>query len=349
MKPSPQTAGTKKKRRLWSKGYETALVIGIDDVHPEQRGDGTDFGLDLEKGSLGLIAELVEEFPSLQVTLFVTPDWRLRLGSFDSFVRWIQRLSLRIRADKLVTRLLVKPYPSGRFRLDQERIKGWCKSIGRRISRGEFSVGMHGLSHFNPWLNFANEFAGLSYEECISRIRIAKEIFRKAKIKSVKGFAPPGWTITGNLITALLKEGFEYIAGAEDHLSPVDPLMYCNESGMYVPLFYPRILHGGLVSIPRNWDMRWSGLDRAEEILKINGIIGVHGHVAKTPGVINEISESTITNLRQLLEYLEEKHSDEIWFTNFNEVAQYLRENFGESDILGQKEQSSWSSRRRIY
>lgn len=313
---------------MWPKGFKAALAIGIDDVHPESsKENGLDFGGDLEQGNLGLLTKLLEEFPRLAITLFITPNWRLKTTGGDTFLRLFQKASSKIGERKLATQIIhaVKSHPDGKYRLDKSQFREWCHYITKKAEENKFLIGLHGFNHLNPWLNYASEFEGLTYEECLSKIKEARNIFRKARMPLPRGFAPPGWKVTGSLINVLIEEGFTYIAGAKDHLSPVKPHMYCNEAGMCVPLFYPETLFGGLVSIPRNWDIKWSSIERAENIIKINGIMGIHGHVAKTPGISNEISRTTIKNLRELLMHLEKKHPNDIWFTNFADLAKYWK------------------------
>ena len=55
--------------------YTKYLNINIDDVHPESGNYLADCGGDMEKGVFKYILKLIEEFPRIKVTLFVTPNW----------------------------------------------------------------------------------------------------------------------------------------------------------------------------------------------------------------------------------------------------------------------------------
>ena len=57
-------------------GKSAALVISVDDVFPGTPHNPYEAGGALEKGALGRLLWLLERHPQLQLTLFVTPDWR---------------------------------------------------------------------------------------------------------------------------------------------------------------------------------------------------------------------------------------------------------------------------------
>src|ERR1700692_743610 len=57
-------------------GRSAAVVMSVDDIFPGTSQSAYEAGGDLEKGALGRLLWLLDRHPRLQVTLFVTPDWR---------------------------------------------------------------------------------------------------------------------------------------------------------------------------------------------------------------------------------------------------------------------------------
>src|ERR1700730_12541404 len=57
-------------------GKRAAVVMSVDDVFPGTSRSAYEAGGDLEKGALGRLLWLLKRHPKLQLTLFVTPDWR---------------------------------------------------------------------------------------------------------------------------------------------------------------------------------------------------------------------------------------------------------------------------------
>jgi peptidoglycan/xylan/chitin deacetylase (PgdA/CDA1 family) len=309
-------------RILWPKGYRAALVIGIDDVHPESSQDRLDFGGDMEKGALGLLLNLINAHPYIKITLFITPNWQLKPQNVP-FINFVKKNVQNRFVDKLTTPL-VRKWRLDTFAIESAKYQAWCNFMREQVLSNKFSLGIHGYSHFNPTY-FAQEFQSLSYEETEHRIENALKMFDSANLPVSKGFAPPGWSVTGNLLTALVKYNFKYIAGCVDHHSPVAQNIFSSQAGLQsISLYYPQVMLGGLVHIPRNYDISESDIERAEEIINIGGVIGIHGHIAKMPGINNPISTETINKLDKLLLYLEEKYNNEIWFTDFNEVSDYV-------------------------
>lgn len=308
----------------WPKNYVSAFTIGIDDIHPECSENGCDCGGDLEEGALRLLVNLLESHPQIKVTLFITPDWIFkpqRLG-----IRFIQRhISRGGLFDRILTERLQRTWSHGQFRIDDKRYEGWRAFLKGMASSGKFNLAFHGLHHFQSYVRYPCEFLHADSDKCRLKLRTAKELFDKTGLPYTMGFAPPGWGVTENLIDALVKENFNYIAGCADAESPVSPKTLCNGAGIKgVPLYFPSIIKGKLMNIPRNWDLEGSSIERAKQIIEIGGLIGVHGHIADNyhgNKIGNGVTPENVKHLDELICFLEQNYPNKIWFTTFNDLA----------------------------
>jgi hypothetical protein len=73
-------------------GKRAAVCFNVDDVHRATSQDEFDAGGDLGRGALGRVERLLDRHPQLRVTLFVTPDWRLR--RLVPTRKWLTRIPL---------------------------------------------------------------------------------------------------------------------------------------------------------------------------------------------------------------------------------------------------------------
>lgn len=313
---------------VWPEDYVSALIVGVDDVHPETSKDGCDCGGDLTNGALGLLVEILESHPRLKINLFVTPDWMFKPQS--KVFRYLQRHCKRQGfLDKFLGRLFLRTWPKNRFKINKDEFREWVSFVRHYVTEGRVRVGIHGLYHFQPYIRHAAEFLYLSYAECRKRLKIAEEIFKNTKIPIEKGFAPPGWGVTDDLINALEAEDFIYIAGDADFKTNVDHRSLSENAGLQgVQLFFPTLIKGRLVNVPRNWDIGFSPLERARAICRIGGLISVHSHIEDSyhgDHLGNGITVGNIERLSRLLQEMEEKYPGKIWYTSFGEVAEYWR------------------------
>src|SRR5437016_14637990 len=116
-------------------GKRAAVCFSVDDIHPATSRDEFDAGGDLGRGVLGRLERLLERNPSVRVTLFVTPDWRLQ--RLVPTRRWLTRIPL------LRERIHWAPLaPKGRFRVDRHPE---FVSYLNALPRAECAV--HGLNH----------------------------------------------------------------------------------------------------------------------------------------------------------------------------------------------------------
>src|SRR6266850_2096651 len=79
-------------------GRRAAVCFNVDDVHPATSQDEFDAGGDLGRGALGRVERLLDRQPQLRVTLFVTPDWRLR--RLVPTRKWLTRIPLLRERDR---------------------------------------------------------------------------------------------------------------------------------------------------------------------------------------------------------------------------------------------------------
>ena len=91
----------------WYHGSKSAaVVLTCRDVFPGTSQSAYEAGGDLEKGALGHLLWLLERHPKLQISLFVTPDWRQISPVADRFWRrlpWVR------------DQLLLRGHPAGRY------------------------------------------------------------------------------------------------------------------------------------------------------------------------------------------------------------------------------------------
>jgi len=205
-------------------------------------------------------------------------------------------------------------WPEGTYRIDKHT--DWVKELNG------FEIADHGLTHFQASRASAAEFEKLSYEQCIEKINKALKLFKKMGINPA-GFAPPGWGVTHNLVKALIDLKFEYIAGCVDDTVEVATDVVANQAGIKnVKAFFTTELNG-IINIPRNWNIHRSTIDRAEKIIKMNGVLGLHSHILDEylgEKIGNGITEENLKNVEKLLDFIEENSLD-VEFKNFSEVA----------------------------
>src|SRR5712672_648775 len=173
-------------------GKRAAVCFSVDDVHPATSRDEFDAGGDMGRGALGNVERLLERHPQLRVTLFVTPDWRLR--RLVPTRGWLTRVPL------LREHIHWAPLtPRGHFRVD--RFPDFVAYLNA-LPRTECAL--HGLNHAHPGPRMAVEFQRQSRRKCSALLREARQIFQSAGLHHVPGFAAPAWSTPPALCVALL-------------------------------------------------------------------------------------------------------------------------------------------------
>ncbi len=141
------TAMTLVEHHSWlPAGKRAAVCFNVDDVHPATSRDEFDAGGDLGRGALGRLERLIQRNPRLRVTLFVTPDWRLR--RLVPTRKWLTRI--RFLRERIHWAPLT---PKGRFRVDRHPA---FVSYLNALPRAECAV--HGLNHAHVGPRMAVEF-----------------------------------------------------------------------------------------------------------------------------------------------------------------------------------------------
>jgi len=269
--------------------------LNFDDVHPEKSSNIADCGGDLEDGVFGYILELIGQFPKIKVTFFVTPNWIDKPE--DPFpIKHIKK-SLRVNYKNT--------WKDEPFRLD--RHKEWCKWLNRHSKNIEVAV--HGYVHHNPnhgiW--HSQEFKGASYEESLQKIKNAEALFKKADLKFVKGFRPPGWGFSDGTLKALKEMKYTFIA-----VSP-SRSRGCKVSHL-----------SGLKNIPQNWSIREDVSKGLEMAAKCGGVYA-KGHICDKYGkdyIGNGLNKERYEKIASLLEKLENDY--EVKFVTMLEMSKLL-------------------------
>src|SRR2546429_5318586 len=163
-------------------GKRAAVCFSVDDVHPATSRDEFDAGGDLGRGALGHVERLLDRHPRLRVTLFVTPDWRLK--RLVPTRKWLTRIPL------LRERIHWAPVtPRGHFRVDRfPEFVAYLNALPRT------DCAPHGLNHAHPGPRMAVEFQEQSRSECRVLLEEARQIFATAGLRHVQGFAAPAWS-----------------------------------------------------------------------------------------------------------------------------------------------------------
>ncbi len=265
--------------------------LNIDDIHPEGSREYGDCGGDMDEGVFRYLNLLVDEFPKLKITLFTTPDWRYKSspGKIRRRFDFLFGSGVKLWEEE---RFLLTNYPE------------WCKWLRAKTRSGNFEVGVHGLYHYQKDYPYSAEFANLSFDECVSRIKRAEGIFREAGIPFVKVFRAPGWGMNEELFKALSKLGYA-VAGSADHITPISKNAVCNETGIRTSIIRPqKIAEYGITNIPQNWDPTRNSFERLEELRGIGALISAKVHICEWYGkerISNGLNKTVYENLSKSL------------------------------------------------
>jgi hypothetical protein len=330
-KPVPTTPLTLTECRGWlPPGKRAAVCFSVDDVHPAGSRDEFDAGGDLGRGALGRLERLLEQNPRLRVTLFVTPDWRLR--RLVPTRRWVTRVPL------LRERVHWAPLtPPGHFRVD--RFPDFVAYLNG-LPRTECAV--HGLQHAHPGPRMATEFQRQSRGECRARVEEARRILAVAGLRHVQGFAAPAWNSPPALCDALTDAGFHFFTSARDLKTPVSAGARTAMSGLHgASLVQPVWVRGAhrdhptcntaspysLVHFTTNFQAT-STIDRAHAIIEAGGLLVIKAHIFKNGGgltMLDGLDDSYCDYLHRIYRELEGRYGDALWWTSLDEVAERCR------------------------
>jgi predicted deacetylase len=311
-------------------GKRAAVCFNVDDIHPATSRDEFDAGGDLGRGVLGNVERLLERHPQLRVTLFVTPDWRLR--RLVSTRGWLTRVPL------LRERIHWAPLtPRGHFRVD--RFPDFVAYLNA-LPRAECAV--HGLNHAHPGPRMAVEFQQQSRSECSALLQEARQIFQSAGLRHVPGFAAPAWSTPPALCEALNDADFHFVTSARDLVTPVSSGARAAGSGLRgASLLHPvwircttndgatrtAIGPGRLVHFTTNFQAT-SGFERAHAIVEAGGLLSIKAHIFKSGGgitLLDGLDAAYCDYLERLWSELERKYGDALWWTTLAEMAARCR------------------------
>ncbi|TLY65536.1 MAG: DUF2334 domain-containing protein, partial [Gammaproteobacteria bacterium] len=287
--PMTATAMTLVEHHTWlPAGKRAAVCFSVDDIHPATSRDEFDAGGDLGRGALGRLERLLERNPSVRVTLFVTPDWRLQ--RLVPTRRWLTRIPL------LRERINWAPLtPKGRFRVDRHPE---FVSYLNALPRAECAV--HGLNHAHVGPRMAVEFQEQSRSECRAMLEEGRRIFAAAGLRHVQGFAAPAWNSPPALCQALSDADFRFVTSARDLDTAVTGEARTAGNGLRgASLIQPTLIRckpdgnpargtdspAGLVHLTTNFQAT-STLERARAIIECGGVLSIKAHIFKTGGGI---------------------------------------------------------------
>jgi hypothetical protein len=294
-------------------GKCAAICFSMDDVYPGcdfQHGDG---GEDQRNRPLNHLQWLLGRHEELRVTLFVTPDWRQTSP--------IPTRKLVSRTPLLKSRLhLAKTLRPGVMRLSSHP-----KFLTRLQKLPRIEIGLHGLHHLKRGPGKPTEFAGLSSAQCVRVLRESISIFEEAGLDYVRGMTPPGWDVTPELLTAMIKVGLQFVASARDIRTRITSTATTEMSGLRgASLIYPQHLCGEkLLHISTNFQAT-NAIDRAIEIIEQGGLVAVKAHSLKKVGghvALDGLDELYRNYLDLLFTRLEDKYGSSLWWTTMGEMS----------------------------
>ena len=311
-------------------GKRAAVCFTVDDVHPASSHEGFDAGGDLARGALGRLERLLERNPRLRVTLFVTPDWRLR--HLVPTRKWLMRIPC-LREHFHWSPLT----PRGHYRVDRyPEFVSYLNALPRT------DCALHGLNHAHVGPRMAVEFQRQSRSRCRALLEEARRIFAAAGLRHVPGFAAPGWDTPPALCEALSEANFHFVTSARDLKTPVSREARTAMSGLRgASLTQPASIRctprgnpadpgaaapapgPGLVHFTTNFQAT-STIERARAIIECGGLLSIKAHIFKTGGgitMLDGLDETYCDYLERLWRKLEGRYGDSLWWTTLAEVA----------------------------
>lgn len=312
------------------KDKKAALCFTIDDLHPAKVLDhGYDAGGDLNDGVFGKVNWLLERHPKLKVTLFTTADWR----EISPFPTRKLLAKIPLLRDWFY---LTKIQPKGTFQID--KFQDFLNFYG---NHEQVEIALHGLHHCHKGLKIPVEFQKQSQEICDSIIKKMLEIFNSSKISYAKGFTPPAWNASENLIQALINNKVDFLASARDILTPITKNAKNGMSGYKdVSILYPEHINDKkMVHLPSNFQAN-SSFERAFQILENGGLLSIKAHIIKSFHghiSIDGVDQTYMDYLDILLSEIDQKYGDTIWWTTMGEISDNTKVNKNENYFKSEK------------
>jgi len=295
-------------------GKSAAVIMSVDDIFPGTSQSAYEAGGDLERGALGRLLWLLERHAQLQLTLFVTPDWR-RISAVPHRI-WRHVPWLRDRM------YLVSVLPKGTM-----DIRNHPQFVAFLNAMPRTEIGLHGLHHVNVGHAVSVEFQHRDHDACIHMLTEAMRIFEESGLRHVRGLQPPGWTCGPPLQQACRDVGIEWVTSARDIFTPVSQDAKTAMSGLSgVSMLFPERIAPRLLHISTNFQAT-STPDRAFQILDAGGILSIKAHISKNvPGHIHldGVDDLYMNYLDRLFSDIEERYGDAVDWTTMSQLATSL-------------------------
>jgi hypothetical protein len=298
----------------YHRGKSAAVVMSVDDIFPGTSQSAYEAGGDLEKGALGRLLWLLDRHPQLQLTLFVTPDWRRISPVADRVWRRVPWLSNRM--------YLARVLPKGTM-----DIRNHPEFVAFLNAMPRTEVALHGLSHINSGQSVSVEFQHRDRETCAGMLTEALRIFEEAGLRHVRGLQPPGWDCSPALQDACRDVGIEWIMSARDIRTPVSKDARTAMSGLSgVSMLFPERIAERLLHMSTNFQAT-SAPERAFDILDAGGVLSIKAHITKSvPGHthLDGVDDLYMNYLDRLFVDIEERYGDTIDWTTLGRLASSL-------------------------
>ena len=295
-------------------GKSAAVALSVDDIFPGTSQWIYEGGGDLEKGALGRLLWLLERHPQLQLTLFVTPDWRRISPVAHRFWRHMPWLRDRV--------YLANVLPKGTMDLrNHPEFVAFLNAMPRT------DIALHGLHHINRGHAISVEFQNQGRVACAGMLAEAIGIFEDSGLRYVRGLQPPGWNCDLALQQACRDVGIGWVASARDIQTPVSKDAKTAMSGLNgVSMLFPERIAPNLIHISTNFQAT-SVPQRAFDILDAGGILSIKAHITKNvPGHmhLDGVDDVYINYLDRLLDDIEQRYGDAIEWTTLGRLATSL-------------------------
>jgi hypothetical protein len=306
-------------------GKQAAICFTIDDVHPGKSSDAYEAGGDLGQGALGHVEWLCQHHPQLHVTLFVTPDWReIHPFSTHKFLSSIPFLRDRL-------------YLTKRLRAEIMRLSRHPEFVAYLKSLPLVDCAPHGLHHVNKGFHIPEEFRGRSRNQCQSMLEETLGIFEEVHLPWSRGMCPPGWGLSDDLAEAMIAVGLQFVASARDLRTPITCDAVNSMSGRPgVSLIYPEwIMNHRLLHFATNFQAT-SILDRAEQIIALNGLVAIKAHIVK--GSLDGMVKEYRDYLHEVFCRLEDRFGESLWWTSMVQITSRCLQTEHDSLVLGARQ-----------
>ncbi len=291
-----------------------AVVLSVDDIFPGTSQSAYEAGGDLQKGALGRLLWLLERHPQLQITLFVTPDWRQISPAAHRWWRHVPWLRDRV--------YLAKVLPKGTM-----DVRSHPNFVAFLNAMPRTEIALHGLHHIQPGESVSIEFQEQGRAACAGMLGEAIRIFDEAGLRWARGLQPPGWNCPPALRQACRDVGIEWITSARDIRTPVSKHAKSAMSGLSgVSMLFPERIAPNLLHISTNFQAT-SPAERAFEVLDAGGVLSIKAHITKhLPGHthLDGVDDLYMNYLDRLFDDIEHRYGDAIDWTTIGQLASSL-------------------------